>query len=169
MKMTKIEEKAREFQTIEEINRELKRLSSAKCILKKHKYRTDYDKKMTEILQEEQIMKEVKQLLFPKKKFVTSFTQDDVDRLDYDETIKAIKSIQSKKFHSRWLTPNEGDNDEYRNACKIEEMLLKHKETVKPVEETMVRKTDLQTIIETIENSGDLSKEAILELLNKLK
>ena len=167
--MTRIEEKARNFQTIEEINRELKRLQSAKCILKKHKYRPDYEAKMTEILQDEELMKEVKQLLFPKKKFVTSFTQEDVDRLDYDETIKAIKSIQSKKFHTRWLNDREGDNDEFREACRIEQMLLEHKENVKPIEETTVRKTEIQTIIETIETSGNLSQEAILELLKKLQ
>ena len=164
-----VEEKMKEFQNLEEIKRELKRLQSLKCNLKKNKFQKDYEAKMTAILQEEQLMKEVRDLFNPKKKFVTELTQEDVDRLDWDETIKAIKSIQSKKYHTRWLTPVEGDNDEYRSACQIEEMLLNHKKEVRPIEETVVRKSDVQTIIETIENSGNLSQEEILRLLKGLQ
>ena len=164
-----VEEKMKEFQNLEEIKKELKRLQSLKCNLKKNKFQKDYEAKMTAILQEEQLMKEVRDLFNPKKKFVTELTQEDVDRLDWDETIKAIKSIQSKKYHTRWLTPVEGDNDEYRSACQIEEMLLNHKNEVRPIEETVVRKSDIQTIIETIENSGNLSQEEILRLLKGLQ
>ena len=164
-----VEEKMKEFQNLEEIKRELKRLQSLKCNLKKNKFQKDYEAKMTAILQEEQLMKEVRDLFNPKKKFVTELTQEDVDRLDWDETIKAIKSIQSKKYHTRWLTPVEGDNDEYRSACRIEEMLLNHKNEVRPIEETVVRKSDIQTIIDTIENSGNLSQEEILRLLKGLQ
>ena len=164
-----VEEKMKEFQNLEEIKRELKRLQSLKCNLKKNKFQKDYEAKMTAILQEEQLMKEVRDLFNPKKKFVTELTQEDVDRLDWDETIKAIKSIQSKKYHTRWLTPVEGDNYEYRSACRIEEMLLNHKNEVRPIEETVVRKSDIQTIIDTIENSGNLSQEEILRLLKGLQ
>ena len=164
-----VEEKMKEFQNLEEIKRELKRLQSLKCNLKKNKFQKDYEAKMTAILKEEQLMKEVRDLFNPKKKFVTELTQEDVDRLDWDETIKAIKSIQSKKYHTRWLTPVEGDNDEYRSACQIEEMLLNHKNEVRPIEETVVRKSDIQTIIDTIENSGNLSQEEILRLLKGLQ
>ena len=153
---------------LEKVQRELKRVQSIKCRLKKQKGKSSYQEEMTKVLQEEQILKEVRQLLEPKEKTVTTFEQEDVDRLDYDETVKAIKSIQSKKTLTKWLTDVEGDNDEYRNACRIEEMLKKHRDNIRPIEETVVRKSDLVTIIDTIESNKDLSQERIVELLKGL-
>lgn len=153
---------------LEKVSRELKRIQSIKCRLKKQKGKSTYESEMTEILKQEQILKEVRNLLDPKEKTVTTFEQEDVDRLDYDETIKALKSIQSKKTLTRWLTPTEGDNDEFRSAVRIEQMLLEHKKQIRPIEETVVRKTDLVTIIETIESNKDLSQERIVELLKGL-
>ena len=149
------------------VKREIKNLQSKKCILQKQKFKSSYEKDMKEVLEREQVLKEVRALLDPKEKFVTQYNQEDVDRLDYDETIKAIKTIQSKKFHTRWLTPIEGDNDEYREACKIEEMLQEHKKNIRPIDETTIRKSDLVTIIDTIKNQ-ELSQERIIELLEKL-
>ncbi len=163
-----IEEKARELGTVEAVAKELKRVQSAKCRLKKQKGKSTYEQEMQEILKEEQLLKEVRQLLNPKEKPVTQYTQEDVDQLDYDETVKAIRSIQSKKTLTRWLTTVEGDNDEFRNAVRIEKMLLERREKIRPVDENHVRKTDIQTIIDTIEESGNLSQEKIVELLKKL-
>ena len=123
---------------------------------------------MTEVISYEQVLKEARQLLEPKEKFVTSYTKEDVEKLDYDQTVKAIKSIQSKKANSRFLSKIEGDNDEYRNAEKIGTLLQEHRKNVKPLEETYIRKTELVTIIDTIESSGKLSQEKILELLKEL-
>ena len=123
---------------------------------------------MTEVLKYEQILKEARQLLDPKEKPVTQYEQKDVDQLDYDETIKAIRSIQSKKTLSKWLTDIEGDNDEYRKAVEIEKMLIERRNNIKPVDNEYIRKTDLQTIIDTIEGSGNLSQEKVVELLKKL-
>ena len=81
---------------------------------------------------------------------------------------KAIRSIQSKKTLTKWLTDVEGDNDEYRKACEIERMLIERREKIKPVDNQYIRKTDLQTIIDTIESSGDLSQERIVEMLKSL-
>lgn len=164
-----IEKKAIELgNDLQRVNRELKRVASVKCRLKKQKGKSTYEEELTKILQEEQVLKEVKQLLNPKEKTVTTYTQEDIDVLDFDETIKAIKSIQSKKSLTRWLTTEEGNNDEFREACRIEEMLLKHKNEVKPIEDTTVRKSDLITIIETIESNKELSQARIVELLKKL-
>lgn len=165
-----IEQKAEELNNdLEVVKTELKRIQSAKCRLKKQKGRKDYDEEMTKILSEEQLVKEVRQFLDPKEKTVTNYTQTDVDLLDYDETVKAIKSIQSKKTLSRWLTDIEGNNDEYKKACQIEKMLLEHKKTVKPIDnELYIRKTDLATMIEIIECSGDISQERIIEMLKKM-
>lgn len=166
--LTKVEEKAKEFGNVEEVAKELKRVQSAKCRLKKQKGKSSYEKDMGEVLKQEQLLKEVKQLLEPKDKPVTKYSQSDVEQLDYDETIKAIRSIQSKKTLSKWLTTIEGDNDEFRNAEKIEKMLIARRETIKPVDENNVRKSEVQTIIDTIEESGKLSQEKIVELLKTL-
>lgn len=166
--LKKVEAKANELKTVENVARELKRVQSIKCRLKKQKGKSTYEAEMTEVIKQEQLLKEVRQLLDPKEKPVTMYEQADVDQLDYDETIKAIRSIQSKKTLSRWLTTVEGDNDEFRNACKIEEMLIARREMIKPVDENNVRKTEIQTIIDTIEESGELSQEKIIELLKGL-
>jgi hypothetical protein len=163
-----IEEKARELGTVEAVAKELKRVQSAKCRLKKQKGKASYEQEMQEILKQEQLLKEVRQLLSPKEKPVTQYTQEDVEQLDYDETVKAIRSIQSKKTLTRWLTTEEGQNDEFRNAVRIEKMLIERREKIKPVDNEHVRKTDIQTIIDTIESSGELSQEKIVELLKKL-
>lgn len=150
------------------IGTELKRIQSVKCRLKKQKGKSSYEKEMTEVLRYEQVLKEARQLLDPKEKSVTMYEQSDVDELDYDETIKAIRSIQSKKTLTKWLTTVENDNDEYRKACEIEKMLIERRESTKPTDNEHVRKTELQTIIDTMETSGNLSQEKILELLKSL-
>lgn len=166
----KVEEKANELKNdLEAVRKELRKIQSAKCRLRKQKGRSDYDQSMKELLSQEDLLKEVRRLLEPKDKFVTEFEQEDVDRLDYEQTIKAIKSIQSKKFHTAWLTNEYGDNDEYRNACRIEEMLKKHRDETRPIDdEVYVRKTDLVTIIDVIESSGKIDQERIVEMLREL-
>ena len=167
--LKEIEKVAREFNNdVDLVSKEIKRLQSIKCRLKKFKGRSDYDLKMTEVLQQEQVLKEVRSLLDPKEKPVTMYVKEDVDRLDYDETVKALKSIQSKKCLTRWLTGKDGDNDEYRNACKIEALLNEHKKEVSPVDDAYIRRSDLQVVIETIENNLNLSNEKILKLLKDL-
>jgi len=166
----KVEEKANELKNdLEVVRKELRKIQSAKCRLRKQKGRSDYDQSMKELLSQEDLLKEVRRLLEPKDKFVTEFEQEDVDRLDYEQTIKAIRSIQSKKFHTAWLTNEYGDNDEYRNACRIEEMLKKHRDETRPIDdEVYVRKTDLVTIIDVIESSGKIDQERIVEMLREL-
>ena len=92
-----VQEVAEKFNTVDLLNVELKRIASIKCRFKTQKMRRDYEEKMTEILQYEQTLKEAKSYLQPIKKFVTNYSIDDVNELDYDETIKSMKSIQSKK------------------------------------------------------------------------
>lgn len=167
--LKEIEKLAAKFDnSAEEIARELKRVQSIKCRLKKQKGKSSYEKEMTETIKYEQVLKEARQLIEPKEKTVTRFEQSDVDILDYDETVKAIRSIQSKKTLSKWLTTEEGNNDEYRNACRIEKMLIEHREKVKPIDDDEVRKSEIVKIIDTIESSGNLSQEKIVELLRKL-
>jgi len=166
--LKEVEKIATELGSVEAVAKELKRIQSVKCRLKKQKGKSTYEQEMQEVLKQEQILKEARQLLDPKEKPVTQYEQADIDQLDYDETIKAIRSIQSKKTLSRWLTTTEGDNDEFRNAVRIEKMLIARREMIKPVDENNVRKTEIQTIIDTIEESGELSQEKIVELLKTL-
>ena len=167
--LKEIEKIANKFDNdVEKVAKELKRIQSVKCRLKKQKGKSSYEKEMAEVLKYEQVLKEARQLLNPKEKPVTMYEQKDVDQLDYDQTIKAIRSIQSKKTLSKWLTTIEGDNDEYRKACKIEKMLIERRNKIKPVDNEFIRKTEVQTIIDTIESSGKLSQEKILELLKSL-
>jgi uncharacterized protein with von Willebrand factor type A (vWA) domain len=166
--LKKVEKVAAELGSVENVARELKRVQSIKCRLKKQKGKSTYEAEMTEVIKQEQILKEARQLLDPKEKPVTMYEQADVDQLDYDETVKAIRSIQSKKTLSKWLTTTEGDNDEFRNAVRIEKMLIERREAIKPVDENNVRKTEIQTIIDTVEGSGELSQEKIVELLKSL-
>lgn len=167
--LKEIEKVAQKFDNdLVQINKELKRVASIKSRLKKQKGRSNYEEEMTKVLGYYQVLVEAKQLIDPKDKKVTQYTQEDVDQLDYDETVKAIRSIQSKKTNSRWLTTVEGDNDEYRKACEIEKMLIEHRNMVRPVDDEYIRKTDLQTVIDTIESSGKVSQERILELLKSL-
>lgn len=169
IKMNEIEKVANKFNNDAiEIAKELKRVQSIKCRLKKQKGKKTYEEEMKEVLSYEQVLKEARQLIDPKEKPVTHYEQEDIDKLDYDETIKALRSIQSKKALTKWLTDVEGDNDEYRNACKIEEMLKNHRNEIAPVDNDHVRKTDLQTIIDTIESSGKLSQYKIVEMLKNL-
>lgn len=169
-KLKEVEKIAEKFNNdLEAVAKELKRVQSLKCRLKKQKGKKTYEQEMTEVIRYEQVLKEARQLLNPREKPVTKYTQEDVDELDYDETIKAIRSIQSKKTLTRWLTDVEGDNDEYRNACAIEAMLIARRESTKPVDDGLyVRKTDIQTIIDTIESSGKLTQERIVEMLKSL-
>ena len=164
--LKKIEAKADELgRDLAVVASEIKRLQSAKCRLKKFKGRSDYEVKMTAILQEEEVLKEVRQLLDPKEKPVTMYTQDDVKVLDYDETVKALKSIQSKKC----LTKYDPDNqDGYKRACEIESWLNEHKKSVKPVDTAYIRRTDLQTVIDTIKETGDIKVETIINMLESL-
>lgn len=167
--LREIEKVAEKFgNDLEAVAKELKRVQSLKCRLKKQKGKKTYEEEMTEVVKYEQVLKEVRQLLDPKEKPVTMYTQEDVDQLDYDETIKAIRSIQSKKTLTKWLTDVEGDNDEFRKAVEIEKMLVERRNKIKPVDDEYVRKTDVQTIIDTIESSGNLSQEKVVELLKSL-
>ena len=164
--LTNIEKVVEKFgNDVELIKKELKRIQSVKCRLNKMKGKSTYESDMKKVLEEEEILKQARRMLEPKEKFVTEYDEEDVARLDYDETMKAIKSIQSKKTLTKYLTTVEGDNDEYRNACRIEKMLLEHKATVQPVENSLIRKTDLVTIIDAIKLDPDMSHERILNLL----
>lgn len=167
--LQKIEEVCLKFNNdIESIQREIKRIQSVKCRLKKQKGKNTYQEDMSETLRYEQVLKEAKNVLEPKDKPVTMFEQADVDQLDYDEVVKAIRSIQSKKTLTRWLNDRECDNDEYRKAVQIEKMLLERKKQIQPVDALNIRKSDVQKVIDVLEDTAKLDKKRIIEMLKDI-
>ena len=157
------------FENVEQVKDELKRIQSVKCRLKKQKNRADYEKEMTKIVKTEQALKEVREYFVPKTIPVTEMTKNDIEKLNFDETMKAIKSIQSKKCNSQWLENYEQIGSDYKKAVEIEKMLLEHKKNVKPIEQTVVKKSSINDLIHNLENLDEnVSKEYLLEQLKKL-
>ena len=164
-----IEKVAKNYADVEEVKKAIRSLQSRKSRLKKQKGRKDYDEKMTEILQQEQLLKEVRDYFEPKTIPVPKMTQKDIELLDYDETLKAIKSIQSKKCLVQHATERIEDNVEYQKACEVERMLLEHKKNIRPVEETVVRKSDINDLINHLENQEEMiSTKYVISLLEDL-
>lgn len=167
--MRNIEQVAKSFSDVEEVKKALRSLQSRKSRLKKQKSRADYEELMTEILQQEQLLKEVRDYFEPKKIPVTKMTKSDIELLDYEETIRAIKSIQSKKCLVQHATECIEDNEEYKKACEIERMLLEHKKKIKPIEETVVRKSEINNLIEHLKTQDTkISTEYVISLLEEL-
>lgn len=164
-----IEKVAKDYNNVEEVKKAIRSLQSQKSRLKKQKGREDYDELMTEILQKEQLLKEVRDYFEPKTKPVPEMTKEDIELLNYEETLRAIKSIQSKKCLVQHLTANIDDNEEYKKACQIESWLLEHKQNIKPIEETVVRKSDINDLINHLQNQDEkISTKYVIDLLEKL-
>lgn len=150
---------------LEKVNRELKRLASVKCRLKKMPNRSDFHESMTATLQQEELMKNVKSYLAGPRKNVNFLTQDMVDVMTIDETMRAIKAIQSKKCHTKWLTNDPGNNDEYREACRIEQMLKEHRDSLTPKKLGAVSKAEILSMIGHLRMCNDLSVKECLDHL----
>ena len=162
VQMAKVAEKAAELQNdVEKVKAALKSIQSVKCRLAKQKAKATYEDEMREVVAEEQLLKEVRVYLTPAKATVTTMTQEQIDLLDYDSTIKAIKSIQSKKCNTQWLTNDPNENFEYMEAVRIEGLLQEHKKKVKPVEENMIRKSDLNAELERLQSLGLTTEQMI--------
>ena len=164
-----IEKVAKKYKDVEEVKKAIRSIQSRKSRLKKQKKRADYEKLMTELLKEEQLLKEVRDYFQPKKKPVTQMTKADIQLLNYDETLRAIKSIQSKKCLVQHATEDLKNNTEYQKACQIESWLLEHKRNIKPIEDTVVKKSDINDLIDHLESLEEkISKEHITNLLKNL-
>lgn len=164
--MTLVKKTAEEFKgSVELVNKKIKSIQSMKSRLKKQKSKPTYNDEMATILKEEQLLKEVRNYLEPKEMTVTTMTKDDIKLLNYEETVRALKSIQSKKSLTRY---NE-DQTEFNMACQIETWLKEHRELVKDVHDTVVRKSDINDIIEHLENQEQqLDKDYVIEMLKNL-
>ena len=164
-----VEQVAKNYANVEEVKKAIRSLQTRKSRLKQQKKRKDYNELMTEVLQKEQLLKEVRNYFEPKKIFVTQMTKKDIELLDYDETLKAIKSIQSKKCNVQHATERIEDNVEYKKACQIESWLLEHKKNIKPIEETVVRKSEINDLIDHLQNQDTkIETKYVVSLLKNL-
>jgi hypothetical protein len=153
---------------VESVNRELKRIASVKCRIKKMPGRSDFQEKLTAALQYEELLKNVKAYIVGPRKNVNTITQEEVDLLTLDETMKALKAIQCKKTHTKWLTTEPGENDEYREACRIEQMLKDHRDAIAPKRVGKLSKADAMAIIDTVTLGNDMTVDECLEHIKKL-
>lgn len=161
----KISELAKNYAEVDDVRKALKSLQTIKCRLKKQKSRKDYEVEMEKVLVEEQTLKEIRQFMEPTKMTVTVMTSEEIKLLTYEETVRAIKSIQSKKCINKF----QPESVEYLSACVIEKQLQEHRETVAEVPVDKIKKSDIMNIIEDLENlEDDIKKETILERLKGL-
>ncbi|MNU34892.1 hypothetical protein D3C71_234790 [compost metagenome] len=167
--LKEISELAKKFESVDDVKAELKRIQSVKCRLKKQKSLPSYESKMAETVSYEQALKEVRDMLEPKSVTFTNMTEEQIKELNYDETIRAIKSIQSKKCNTQYLTENVDENVEYQAALNQERLLLEHKKNVKPIEDTVVKKSEINDLIELFSNMEQkIDKDYVIEQLKGL-
>lgn len=170
--MTLVIEKATELNNdLVEVNKALKRVASTKCRLKAAANHPDFNENMTRCLQEEQLLKHVKGYLTEPHKTVNDLTAEDVEAMNYDEVCKAVRSIQSKKTHTKWAddcTKDEnglfipGSGAMYKEACRIEKMLLERKSVLKPVGTTGFSKAALRTLLEELRVCSGIDAETVI-------
>ena len=165
--LVKVQECVAEFDgSVDKINAKLKSLQSQKSRLKKQKAREDYNEKMSALLGEEQLLKEARQYLEPKAIAVTEMTESDIEKLTYDETVRAIKSIQSKKCLIQF---DPDATTEYERTLQIEEMLKAHREVTKEHSDNLIKKSKVNDLINHIEQQEqEIDKDYILKLLQDL-
>ena len=127
--------------SVEAVTREIKRVASVKCRLNKMPGRSDYALKMASVTEEEELLKAVRDLLKGEPNNTSTLTEEKIASMEYDEVIKAIRSIQSKKTHTKYadycLRDEEGlfipgSGESYKEACRIEDMLKARREELKP-------------------------------------
>lgn len=170
--MTLVIEKAAELNNdIIEVNKALKRVASTKCRLKSAAGHPDFNDNMTRCLQEEQLLKHVKGFLTEPRKTVNNLTAEDIEAMNYDEICKAIRSIQSKKTHTKWADDCKkdenglfipGSGEMYKEACRIETMLLERKSVLKPVGTTGFSKAALLDLIAELRLCTDIDAATVL-------
>lgn len=151
---------------LDALKRELRNVQSKKCTLKKRKSVENYEAAMAELVAEEQVLKEARQILEPHDRKVTEYTQADVDMLDYDSCRKAIRSIQSTKCLTSTLAD---DKSRFENACKIESMLQARLTELKPIDDELLKKKELVGVLDSIKTAGpEMTLEKAIEMIEAL-
>lgn len=159
---------------IVKVNKELKRIASVKCRLKKMPGRATFELEMTKVLQEEELLKNVRDYLVGPRKNINNVTEEEIANMDYEEVCKAIRSIQSKKTHTKWAEDCKRDNEgmyipgsgeQYLEACRIEALLIERRDELKPADNKRLRKSDLRALLDTMKLASDLTVEECIARL----
>ena len=171
--MTQVIAKATELDNdLVKVHRELKRIASVKSRLKKAPGRLDYQANMTACLQEEQLMKNVRDFLTDHRKTVNELTEQDIAEMSYDEVCNAIRAIQSKKTHTKWAEDCERDKDGlyipgsgamFKEACRIEDLLKTRRAELKPTMENLISIVALRDLLDTLRLCSDIDVETCLD------
>lgn len=171
--MTQVVAKAAELNnSVPELKKALKRIASVKTRLNKAPHHPEYNVKMAAALQEEQLLKNVRDYLSEPRKTVNNLTQEDIDTMDYDEVCRAVRSIQTKKAHTRYAADCEvddmglfipGSGAQYREACRIEDMLKARREELQPMGTVRFSKAKLLEYINTLRLCSDLDVNTCLD------
>lgn len=174
--MTQVITKAAELNNdMVELHRALKRVASMKTRLNHSPGLPDYNVRMAAILQEEQLLKNVRSYLSEPRKTVNDLTAEDIADMSYDEVCRAIKSIQSKKTHTKYADDCKKDDDGlfipgsgamYQEACRIEDMLKSRREVLQPTGADHVSKTLLLELVNTLRLCSDLD---VVTCLNRIE
>ena len=148
--------KANELQNnLGTVNKELKRVASVRCRLNKMPGRSDYALKIAEADEENELLKAVREYLAGPTKNVNTLTAEAIEDMDYDTVCKAIRSIQSKKTHTKWAEDCEKDEEGlyipgsgamYKEACRIEEMLKARREVLQPTKGSVLHLSNDENI-----------------------
>ena len=136
--------------TLDELNKELKRIASLKSNLKKRKGVIDKSAELVDILSYDDLVKEVKYSLMNKGKSYYEFANADIDALSVEELVRFRKGISSKKCL---------DGNDAEVLARCEELLNYSKQVLdqKRAEEsdTVVTKAALRTLLENFDMHND--------------
>lgn len=137
--------------SIEELNKELKRVASIKCNLKKRKSVVNYDEALKEVLSYDDLVKEVKYSILNKGKSYFDYELKDIDKLEIDELVRFRKGISSKKCL-------DGNDSDILERC---ETLLEYSKEVldrkrNNEEKNLISKNDIRILLENFEMSSDV-------------
>lgn len=173
--MNKIIEKANELNnSVEAVYREIKKVASQKCRLKKMPGRVDYAVELKRIEDDEELLKQVRDYLKGPKKNVNTLSDEAIAVMDYISVCKAIRAIQSKKTHTKYaddclrdknglFIPGSGES--YKEACRIENLLKARRDEVKPEDSAVFFASDVYDLIDRLEESDMTDAERYTELL----
>lgn len=148
------------------VNKALKRVASVKCRLNHAPGKVTYQVEMEACLEEERLLKAVREYLTEPRKTVNNLTAEDIATMDYDDVCKAIRSIQSKKTHTKWADDCEKDETGmfipgtgamYQEACRIEELLKTRRDELQPEGTKRITKTALLEFVDTLRDEPDLT------------
>lgn len=146
---------------LNELNKEMKKIGSNKCNLKKKKSVVNYEEELLDILSYEDLVKEVKNSLMNKGKSYFEYSFEDIEKLSIDELVRFRKGISSKKCL-------DGNDVEIFERC--EELLEYSKKVLdekrNKEEKELISKNELKKLIENYEMVGNI--ELLIESMKKL-